>query len=325
MNEINQVNIRTWSMMGHRGCFALALLEIAEQDDSLRVLTADLGSLTGLDRLKKNHPEMLINTGIAEQNMIGVAAGLAKEGHTVYATTYSNFLAMRSYEQVRINLGYMGFPVNLVGTGSGIAMGMSGNSHYGLEDLALMRALPGMTVLSPADGVEIIKTVLAVREYNEPTYIRLSGGMNLPVVYTADYDFSIGKAVQLREGDDVAIFATGTMVYQALLASDSLKESGISASVMNMHTIKPLDCDAVRTACEKVRLIVSIEEHGIIGGLGGAISEYTATLGNVPPQLFLGLPDRFGKIGEYEYMLKKYGLTGEAIAKTIEERIKVLS
>lgn len=264
MLEINSKNAKIWSMLGHRGSFALAMLTLAETRPDLMVLTADLGALSGLDRFKAAHPDKFLNVGIAEQNMIGIAAGLAKEGHLVYATTYSNFLAMRSYEQVRINLGYMQFPVHLVGTGAGVAMGMSGNSHYGLEDLALMRAVPGLTVLSPADGAEIIQSMFAVADYKLPTYTRLTGSMNNPIVYTADYDFKIGAAIQLRNGTDIAILATGTMVHVALTAAELLHQRGISPAVIDVHTIKPLDIQLLATICNTFKLIATVEEHGII-------------------------------------------------------------
>jgi len=314
---IDARNAKLWSVLGQRGTFAVTMLELAKAHDNLMVVTADLGTLTGLDRFKNQWPAKFLNVGIAEQNMIGIAAGLAKEGHLVYATTYSNFLAMRSYEQIRLNLGYMRFPVHLVGTGAGIVMGFSGNSHYGLEDLALMRAVPGLTVLSPADGVETVKTLYAVKEYPHPTYIRLTGTLNNPAVYTQDYDFEIGRAVTLREGTDVMIFATGTMVHASLQAANLLAERGVSAGVVDMHTIKPLDTQAVVAACGKSKLIVTAEEHAMIGGLGGAVAEFKSTIGSPVKHLFIGLPDRFGKVAEYSFLLEKYGLTGSGIADRI--------
>lgn len=317
-------NTRMWSLLGHRGVFAITMLELAECRDDIMVMTADLGTLSGLERFKNNFPERFFNVGIAEQNMIGMAAGLAREGNTVFVTTYSNFLAMRSYEQVRINLGYMQHNVKLVGTGAGVVMGWSGNSHYGYEDIALMRALPGMVILSPADGAEIIKALQWAAEYVGPVYIRLTGAMNNPIVYTADYDFQIGKAVTLRKGGDVTIFATGTMVAESLIAANLLAENGIEAKVVNMHTLKPLDTSAVEAACQESKLIISVEEHSIVGGLGGAIAEFKATLSVSPRQLFLGLPDSFGKMAGYKYLLQKYGLTGPQIAETISKELERL-
>ncbi|MED1873014.1 transketolase family protein [Brevibacillus borstelensis] len=317
MIAINPINARIWSKLGSRGTFGVAMNELGRTYDKLKLLTADLGVLTGLTRFMETYPDKFLNVGIAEQNMIGVAAGLAHEGHNVFVTTYATFVTMRSFEQVRLNIAYMGLNVKLVGSGSGLVMGMSGNSHYGIEDIALMRAVPGMVVLSPADGAEIVKSVKAAADYNGPVYIRLTGGMNNPIVYTEDYSFEIGKSVTLKEGTDLTIFATGTMVHESLLAAKLLEEHSISASVINMHTIKPLDTEAIEKACRSSKLIVTVEEHGIIGGLGSAVAEYKSTLAQSPKQLFIGLPDHFGKMGEYKFLLEKYGLTGPQISQQI--------
>jgi transketolase len=314
---INAANARTWSMLGSRGTFGVAILDAAPSFDDLMVLTADLCITSGLERYRNSCPDKFLNVGIAEQNMVGIAAGLAKEGYNTFATSFANFAAMRAYEQIRVHLGYMGSNVKVIGLASGLAMGQFGNTHYGIEDLALMRAVPGLTVLAPADGAEIVKTVNVLMEHKGPVYVRLTGAMNNPVVYREDYDFAIGKASILRQGTDLSIFACGTMVYESLMAAKILYEQGISASVINMHTLKPLDNDAIEWACSYSKLLVSVEEHSIVGGLGGAIAEYTAKRGNAPKQLFIGLPDKFGKNGDYKYLLQKYGLTGGQIATTI--------
>jgi len=320
--KINSSNARVLSKLGHRGSFALAIMELGANMENLMVMTADLATLTGLERFKNKYPDKFMNMGIAEQNMTGVAAGMAKEGFTVFITTYANFLSMRSYEQIRVHLGYMGFNVKVIGTGSGVAMGMSGNTHYGIEDIALMRAVPGLTVLSPADGVEIVKTIEAVANHKGPVYVRLTGTLNNPVVYNDDYDFQIGKAVTLKEGSDIMIIATGTMVYESMVAAKILEDNSISATVVDMHTIKPLDTSVIEKACKTSKFIVTVEEHSIIGGLGGAVAEYKAQKANAPRQLFIGLPDMFGKIGDYKYLLNKYGLTGEQIAQRIQTEVK---
>ena len=317
MLSINPNNARLWSMLGSRGTFGVAMLEAAGATENIMVLTADLSITSGLERFRVAHPERFLNIGIAEQNMIGIAAGLAKEGFNTFVTTFSNFAAMRSYEQIRLNLGYMGLNVKVIGLAGGMAMGHFGNTHYGIEDIALMRAVPGLTVISPADGAEIMKTVYALIQYEGPVFVRLTGAVNNPVVYSADYDFTIGKAVRLREGTDVAIIACGTMVYESLVAAKKLEVQGVSVSVTNMHTVKPLDTDAIDYASSGAALLVTVEEHGMIGGLGGAVAEYTAKRGGSPRQLFVGLPDKFGKGDDYKYLLKKYGLTGELIAENI--------
>jgi transketolase len=305
-------------MLGSRGTFGVAMLDAVGEESNVVVLSADLCVTAGLERFRTRHPEKFINVGIAEQNMIGIAAGLAKEGHNTFATTFSNFAAMRSYEQIRVHLGYMGLNVKVIGLAGGLAMGQFGNTHYGIEDVALMRAVPGLTVVSPADGGEIVKTVQTLMTHAGPVFVRLTGAMNNPVVYRDDYPFAIGKAVQLVEGSDVALIACGTMVYEAIQAAKALKERGVSASVVNMHTVKPLDAEAVDRACANSSLLVTIEEHSTIGGLGGAVAEYIARRGGAPPQLFLGLPDRFGKNGDYKYLLQKYRLVGELIAQDVK-------
>ena len=322
MIEVNSTNIRVWSKLGSRGTFGVTMMEIGQTIDNLMVLTADLSTTSGLDRFKNTYPEKFLNVGIAEQNMIGIAAGMAKEGKNVFATTFATFAAMRSYEQVRVHMGYMGLNVKVVGLASGMAMGMFGNTHYGIEDIALMRAVPGLTVLSPADGSEVVKTVIAAVEYNGPIYIRLTGVMNNPIVYKEDYNFEIGKAITLREGSDITVIANGTMVHESLEAANLLELQGFSAAVVNMHTIKPLDTSVIDKAVASSKLIVTVEEHSIMGGLGGAVAEYKTALRNAPPQLIIGLPDKFGKAGDYKYLLEKYQLTGVQIAQTIGEAFR---
>lgn len=315
--DFNKKNARFLSMLGHRGAFSVAVTELAETIDNLTVVTADMATLTGLERFKKAYPDKFYNVGIAEQNMIGISSGLAKDGSVVFATTYASFITMRCYEQVRMNLGYMKFNVKLVGTGGGVSMGMSGNSHFGIEDIALMRAIPNMTIVSPADGIEIVKTIFAAIKYEGPMYIRLAGEMNSPIVYKEDYEFTIGKAITLREGTDIAIIATGTMVYESLEVAKQLEKEGISVQVINMHTIKPLDTNIIDKALANVKLLVTVEEHSVIGGLSGAVAEYKSLMSTIVPQLSIGLPDKFLKSGEYSYLLKEYGLVSEKISKRI--------
>jgi transketolase len=322
MVEINKRNIRTWSILGARGTFGAAILELAKERQDFMVLSADLGSSSGLARFINSYPDQFINIGIAEQNMIGVAAGLAKEGIPVFATSFAPFITLRSGEQMRMNLGYMNLNIKAVGIGSGIAMGLLGNSHYGLEDAAIMRTIPNITVISPADGTEIVKTVFAAAAVKGPMYIRLTGAANNPIVYHEDYDFQIGKAVTIKEGQEVVIIATGTMVYESLKAAAILEEKGISVKVINMHTIKPLDTEVLDDVFKEAELIVTAEEHSIIGGLGSAVAEHKSNFSNAAPLQIIGLPDCFGKAGEYSYLLDKYGLRGEAIAEKIENRLK---
>lgn len=314
--EINRKNIRILSLSGSRGACAKGLEEVFEQDEQAILMTADLGEFTGITPIHEKYPERYFNLGIAEQNMIGVAAGMAKDGWHVYATTYANFLTMRAYEQIRINMGYMKLPVKLIGSSGGLGMEVLGNTHYAIEDMALMRAIPGMTIISPADGLETVKAIQAVSNYNKPVYIRLTGEMNQPVIYKEDYGFQIGKTVVLKEGEDITIFATGSMVYQALQVSKLLEEKNIFAKVVNVHTIKPLDSDEIYKHVQGKKLIVTIEEHSIVGGLGSAILEVLATF-EMPPTLLCGIPDKFLKVGSYPYLLEQCGLGVNQILQRI--------
>lgn len=317
MLEINASNARQWSRLGSRGTFGQAVLALGERYPDLMVMSADLGTSSGLDRFKKTFPDRFLNVGIAEQNLVGMAAGLAKEGYNVFATSFAPFISMRAAEQIRMNLGYMEMNVKAVAIGSGVSMGFLGNSHYGIEDAAVMRAIPNMTVVCPADCAEIVKTVEAAAQFKGPMYIRLTGAVNNPPVYTEDYAFQIGRAITLREGADVTIIANGSMVHESLEAAKLLEEQGIAAGVVNMHTIKPLDTAAVDAACARSGLIVTVEEHSIVGGLGSAVAEYKTALRRAPPQLIIGLPDRFDKAGDYRYLLEKHGLVAQQIAQRI--------
>jgi transketolase len=318
--EINPSNARQWSRLGSRGVFGQAILAIAPSIPNLMVLSADLGNSSGLDRFKKAHPDQYLNVGIAEQNMIGVAAGLAKENFIVFATSFAPFIAMRASEQIRMNLGYMDLNVKAIAIGSGVSMAYLGNSHYGIEDMAVMRSVPNMTVVCPADCAEIVKVVSAAAAFEGPMYIRLTGAANNPVVYEHDYQFEIGRSILLRAGSDITIIANGTMVYESLGAAKILESHGVSAAVINMHTVKPLDKEAINQAMQS-KLIVTVEEHSVIGGLGAAVAEYKTAIEGAPPQLILGLPDKFGKTADYRYLLESYGLVAEKIAQSILRKI----
>lgn len=322
MVEITSSNARQWSRLGSRGVFGQAILAVAENYPQMMVMSADLGNSSGLDRFKKTYPDQFLNIGIAEQNMIGVASGLAKEGYNVFATSFAPFISMRAAEQIRMNLGYMEMNVKAVAIGSGVSMAFLGNSHYGIEDVAVMRAIPNMTIVSPADCVEIFKVVEAAARFNGPMYIRLTGAVNNPSVYTENYDFEIGKAITLKDGFDVNIIACGTMVHESLEAAKILEAQGISVGVVNMHTIKPLDTVAINRVLRKSKVLVTIEEHSIIGGLGSAVAEYICQFKNTPPQLRLGLPDAFGKTADYRYLLEKYDLVGSKIANNIQDFLR---
>ena len=316
---LNKRDIRTFSMLGSRRTFWLKITEAA--DENLIVMTADLGKGNGLEKFQQNFPEQFLNVGIAEQNMIGIAAGLSKVGLNVFATTFSTFITSRCFDQVRVNLGYMNLPVKLVGRGSGICNGVAGATHYAVEDFALMRTIPEMIVVAPADALETAKVATAAVTSNSPMYIRLTDGVNIPMVYKEDYNFELGKANVLREGEDLTIFATGSMVYPSLKAAELLAEKNISAAVVNFHTIKPLDYETLEKYSAERKFIFTVEEHSEIGGLSSAVAEFFADKIS-PPQIKIALPDSYVKAGEYNFLLDKYGLTAESICAKITQRIQ---
>lgn len=321
MIQITKRDAKLWSRLGARATYGMAIMEMAKQRDDFYVMSADLCQSSGLFKFREEFPERFINSGIAEQNLIGVAAGLAKDGTNIFASSFAPFITMRACEQVRMNMGYMQLNIKTVGLGSGLIMAQLGNSHYGVEDGSIMRVIPGMTVVNPADGVEIMKTVEALCDYPHPTYLRLTGGPGLPVVYEEDIDFQIGKAINVREGKDVAIIACGTMVYHAKQAAEILAEKGIEASVIDMHTIKPLDTASVDAELNK-KLIITVEEATIVGGLGSAVAEHLAIKKQKPAQLMLGIKDSFPHAGTYQYLLENCRLTGPLIAEDIENALK---
>lgn len=317
MIQISKREAKLWSRLGARATYGQAILEMARQRNDFYVMSADLCQSSGLFKFREEFPDRFINSGIAEQNLIGVAAGLAKDGTCIFASSFAPFVTMRACEQVRMNMGYMQLNIKTVGLGSGLIMAQLGNSHYGVEDGSVMRVIPGMTVVNPADGVEIMKTVEAFCDYPHPAYLRLTGGPGLPMVHEGDIDFQIGKAINLREGKDIAIVACGTMVYYAQKAAELLSEKGIEASVIDMHTIKPIDKEAIDAELGK-QLLVTVEEASIVGGLGSAVAEYIAPKKQKPAQLMLGIKDTFPHAGTYQYLLESCGLTAEQIAADIE-------
>ena len=317
--NINKASMKMWSRIGPRAAFGLAALELGKSIDDLIILTGDTSTSAGLDRFKNSFPDKFLDTGIAEQNMIGIAAGLSSEGFIVITSTFSSFQTMRCCEQIRMNLGYMGHKVCMVGLASGLVLGTLGYSHCCIEDVSIMRSIPGITVISPADAGETVKVALAAVHHNESVYVRLTGGSNSPIVYEDDYEFEIGKGITLREGNDITIIAAGTMVYNSLKAAELLDEMGISTKVLNMHTIKPLDKEAVTKASETTKLLVTVEEHSIIGGLGSAVSQHLVTLNNSPRLEIIGLQDEYGHAGSYKDLLENHGLTEQKIAIKIEK------
>jgi transketolase len=319
--DINDRNIKIWSTIGSRATLGIAALELAKKIDNLMVLTCDVSTSAGLDRFRKTFPEKYLDLGIAEQNMIGVAAGLASENFNVITTTFASFQTMRCCEQIRVNIGYMRQKICMVGIASGLSLGTLGFTHCCIEDVGILRSIPGITIISPADSLETAKALEAAIKHENSSYLRLTGVSNNPIVYNKDYEFKIGKSITLKHGKDITIFCAGSMVYQSLEAAKILENKNISCKVINMHTIKPIDKIAIEESCTS-KLIVSVEEHNIIGGLGSAIAEYKSGFKVSPKQLFLGIKDTYSKGGDYKFLQNKHRLTAEKIAEDILLSIK---
>ena len=320
MIEINKSKIKTWSTIGQRATFGLVAYEIANKVKDLIILTCDVSTSAGLDRFRKNFPENFIELGISEQNMIGVASALSNENNNVITTSFAPFQTMRCCEQIKVNLGYMKQKITMVGLASGLVLGPLGYTHCCIEDIGVLRSIPNLTIVSPADGLELAKTIVASLDHNQSTYIRLTGSSNAPIIYKKDYKFKIGKSVTLKKGKDVAIFANGSMVKTALEVEGQLAKKKISAAVINVHTIKPIDKTIIKKYIN-TKLFVTIEEHNIIGGLGSAISEETAKLGNGPKHIFFGINDEYSHHGDYKHLLQSYGLTPEKIVNKIKKNL----
>ncbi len=297
-----------------RESYGEALAELAEKYDDLYVLDADLAAATKTGIFKKKYPERFIDCGIAEANMMGVAAGMAATGKKVFASSFAMFAAGRAFEIVRNSIGYPHLNVKIGATHAGISVGEDGATHQCNEDIALMRTIPGMTVINPADDVEAKAAVAAALEIDGPVYLRF-GRLAVPVFNDKEtYKFEVGKGVKLRDGNDVTIIATGLMVNEALNAADALKAEGISARVINIHTIKPIDRDIICKAAKETGVIVTAEEHSVIGGLGSAVADAVTECCPVPV-VKIGVNDVFGHSGPAADLLKEFGLSAENIAE----------
>ena len=289
-----------------REAYGQALVDLGKVNDKLVVLDADLAAATKTGAFKKAFPARFFDVGIAEQNLMGVAGGLSTMGYTVFASTFAMFAAGRAFEQVRNTIGYPGLPVNIGATHAGISVGEDGASHQCCEDIALMRAIPGMTIVNPADFQEAYSAVFAAAAWDGPVYMRF-GRLALPHLFDDKYTIEIGKGVRLREGKDVTIAATGLMVHEAVIAAAELANEGIDARVLNIHTIKPLDIELLAACAHETGAVVTAEEHSIIGGLGGAVCEALSEICPVPV-LRVGVEDKFGQSGPALEMLHVYGL-----------------
>ncbi|MBQ3545847.1 MAG: transketolase family protein [Lachnospiraceae bacterium] len=293
------------------------LVEVGKVNENLIVLDADLAEATKTNVFKKAFPERHIDCGIAECNMMGIAAGLAATGKVPFASSFAMFSAGRAFEQVRNSIGYPHLNVKIGATHAGISVGEDGATHQCNEDIALMRTIPGMVILNPSDYIEAKEAVKAAVEYDGPCYLRF-GRLAVPVINDKeDYKFEIGKAITVREGKDVTIIASGLTVSTSLEAAELLAKDGIEAKVINMHTIKPIDADAVINAAKETGKVVTVEEHSVIGGLGSAVCDVLSE--NYPVKVKkIGVYDRFGESGPATELIKKYGLDGESIYKEVK-------
>lgn len=302
-----------------RQAYGEALVELGKINKDVVVLDADLSGSTKTSLFQKEFPERHFNVGIAEADLMGTAAGFATCGKVVFASTFAMFAAGRAFEQIRNTIAYPKLNVKIAPTHAGISVGEDGGSHESVEDIALMRSIPGMVVLSPADAVETKKMIFAAAEYNGPVYIRM-GRLDIDTILPEDYDFQIGIANTLKDGKDVSIVATGLMVAEALKAAEILEKEGISVRVINVGTIKPLDGETILKAAKETKFIVTAEEHSVIGGLGSAVSEF---LSEVYPTKVkkLGIYDKFGQSGKGQELLEKYDLTAAKLVEMVKENM----
>ncbi|MFZ7101324.1 MAG: transketolase family protein [Peptococcaceae bacterium] len=300
-----------------RDAYGKALVELGKINKDVVVLDADLSKSTKTENFAKEFPERFFNIGIAEQNLIGCAAGFAASGKIPFASSFAVFATGRAYDQIRNSIGYTHLNVKIAASHAGLTVGEDGGSHQMLEDIALMRAVPGMTVLVPADGEETKQAVFKAAQYNGPVYIRL-GRPKVPGIFAENYQFEIGKAVVVREGGDVALMAAGIMVGEALKAAQELQAQGISASVVNISTIKPIDEAAITKEARKTGAVVTCEEHNMFGGLGSAVAEVLVENCPVPMER-IAVKDTFGESGKPQELLEKYGLTAPEIIKAVRK------
>lgn len=322
MLKMDQASFALYSRLGPNGCLGLAACDLAANNRDIVFLTADLGVFSGLSRFSATYPDRFYNVGIAEQNMLGIAAGLASGGKIPFAVTYATFAVLRAADQIKLMMAESRLPIKLIGVAAGLAIGINGPTHIAFEDIAVIRAMPGIAIVSPADCAEVIKAINAAADYSAPVYIRLTGTLNNPPIYKNDYDFRIGKSLTLLEGGEIVFIAAGSMVHASLEAAAILNAGGHKAGVVNMHTIRPLDCEALERACA-AKLVCAVEEHSISGGLGGAIAEYLSAKTRRPPLLRIGLED-YPDSDNYKNMLIQCGLTPEAIVERVLGILKTL-
>jgi len=309
-----------WNLMAQRKEYGRALVDLGKRRQDVVVLDADLSGSTRTADFSKAFPERFFNIGIAEQNMIGTAAGLASCGKTVFASSFAVFATGRCWDQIRQSIAYPKLNVKIVATHAGISVGPDGASHQTMEDIALMRTIPNMTVIAPADAPETYNAIMAVADFKGPCYVRM-GRSDVPIITDPNVPFQVGKAQTLRDGNDVTLIGMGQMVAACLEAADILAKTGVSARVLDMSTIKPLDEAALLRAAKETGAIVTAEEHNRLSGMGSAVATFLCERTNVPIQM-VGMDDLFGESGESEELMIKYGLTAEQVVTSAHEAIR---
>ena len=310
-------NIKLWSNLGMRATFGLIAMELVKKYPDLMITTSDVSTSAGLDRYKNKYPDKFIDVGIAEQNLIGVSAGLSSEGFKVISTTFSPFQTLRCCEQIKVHLGYMKHKICMVGLASGLVLGNLGFTHCSIEDIGSLRSIPNISIVVPSDPFELFKALNAAIEHKNSVYIRLTAGANSKIINAKDYEFKIGKAVEILPGKEVAIIGCGNILGNCLEAASILREKKIQCSVVNMHTIKPVDKEIITDIAKENKLIVTVEEHNVIGGLGSSVAEALSGERNNCKLARVGINDFYSSGGSYEYLKNIYGLSVEKIMETI--------
>lgn len=310
-------NIKLWSALGMRASFGLISLELAKKYPNLIITTSDVSTSAGLDRFKQKYPDKYIDVGIAEQNLIGISAGLSSEGFNVVSTTFAPFQTLRCCEQIKVNLGYMKYKICMVGLASGLVLGNLGFTHCSIEEIGVLRSIPNISIVSPSDPYELYKALNEAITAENSTYIRLTGSTNLKTINKSNYQFKIGKAEEIIRGKDIAIIGCGNILSNCLDAAENLKKKKISCSVINMHTIKPIDKEMILKLASENKLIYTVEEHNIIGGLGSSVAEILSNNNNNCKLIRLGINDFYSSGGSYDYLKNIYGLSTDKIIETI--------
>lgn len=302
--------------------FSLFLPDVIQDYPNLKILSSDMSYGARLERFKAFYPEHFLNVGIAEENLIGVSAGLTSEGYKCVALAQATFITMRCYEQVRQYMSYMGYPIVLVGLSAGLIMQFMGNTHYAIEDMAIIKVLPGIEVLSPADSVEAVRAFEYAISSSKPVYIRLTGNADAPLVYNEYGAYNPLKANVLKKGEDITIIATGSMVTPSMEAAAIIEqETSHTVCVIDMHSVQPIDKEVINY-CKKSKLVVSVEEHYVSGGLGSTMADVLMENTNTPQLLKLGINDRYSMVGDYSFLLKQHRLSADKIAEDIINKFK---